>query len=86
MKRFPIVEDLITVVDDAEVHAEQPRSKQQQTCNSGADGSIPFSFWLRGTAPNIEYIEMIHSSLMAKLQFTDLRPNSSALHDLSGLG
>jgi len=30
MKRFPIVEDLITVVDDVEVHAEQPRRKQQQ--------------------------------------------------------
>ncbi len=86
MKRFPIVEDLVTVVDDVEVHAEQPRSKQQQKCSSGADGPIPFSFWLGNTAPNIEYIGMMHSPLMAKLQFNDLRPNSSALHDLSGLG
>ncbi len=86
MKRFPIVEDLITVVDDVEVHAEQARRKQQQKCNSGTDGPKPFSFWLGSTAPNSLHIEMMHSSLMATLQITDLRPNSSALHDLSGLG
>lgn len=59
MKRFPIVEDLITVVDDVEVHAEQSRSKQQQECNSGTDGPLPFSFWLGSTAPNSSYMERL---------------------------
>jgi len=57
MKRFPIVEDLITVVDDVEVYAEQPRSKQQQECNSGADGPMRFKFWLGSTAYKRSYVE-----------------------------
>ena len=55
MKRFPVVEDLITVVDDVEKHAEQPRSKQEQECNSGTDSPMPLEFGLGSAAPNSSY-------------------------------
>ena len=37
VKRLPVVVYFITIMDDVEVNAEQPRSKEQQECKLGAD-------------------------------------------------
>lgn len=46
MERFPIVENLITVVYDVEKDTEQASSKQQQESSSCTDGPQPLAVWL----------------------------------------